>query len=216
MADIKVSEMQSATSLNPDDLIMVVQSGSNKKATFDLFKEIPIDNLNSTSTTDALSANQGKVLNDKILGLNIPSVVDNLTSTSKTNALSANQGKILNDNITNLTTYSTNEVKTGETWIDGKPIYRKTFSLNNRLLAPSNPINHNISNLETVVSVQGIFKDTDTFITFPYLYDTSNAMYLKVTSTQIIPAVPKDGSLSLSASSNRTFYCIIEYTKTTD
>lgn len=118
--------------------------------------------------------------------------------------------------VTNLTTYSTNEIKTGETWIDGKPIYKKTFSLNNRLLAPSNPINHNISNLGTVVSVQGIFKDADTFITFPYLYDTGNAMYLKVTSTQIITAVPKDGSLSLSASSNRTFYCTIEYTKTTD
>lgn len=223
MADIKVSEMQSATSLNPDDLIMVVQSGSNKKATFDLFKEIPIDNLNSTSTTDALSANQGKILNDKILGLNIPSVVDNLTSTSTTNALSANQGKILNNSITNtnskitnLTTYSTNEVKTGETWIDGKPIYRKTFSLNNRLLAPNNPINHNISNLGTVVSVQGILKDTDTFITFPYLYDTVNAMYLKVTATQIITAVPTGGALSFTASPNRTFYCIIEYTKTTD
>ena len=122
----------------------------------------------------------------------------------------------LNDKITNLTTYSTEEVKTGETWIDGKPIYKKTFSLNNRLLTPSNPINHNISNLGTVVSVQGIFKDADTFITFPYLYDTGNAMYLKVTSTQIITAVPKDGSLSLTASSNRTFYCTIEYTKTTD
>ena len=43
MADIKVSEMQSATNLNLDDLIMVVQSSSNKKATFDLFKEIPIE-----------------------------------------------------------------------------------------------------------------------------------------------------------------------------
>lgn len=190
MADIKVSEMQSATSLNPDDLIMVVQSGSNKKATFDLFKEIPIDNLNSTSTTDALSANQGKILNDSI--------------------------KNTNSKITSLTKYSTNEVKTGETWIDGKPIYRKTFSLNNRLLAPDNPINHNISNLGTVVSVQGIFKDTDTFITFPYLYDTVNSMYLRVTATQIITAVPSGGALSFSASPNRTFYCIIEYTKTTD
>lgn len=30
--------------------------------------------------------------------------------------------------VTNLTTYSTEEVKTGETWIDGKPIYRKVFT----------------------------------------------------------------------------------------
>lgn len=33
----------------------------------------------------------------------------------------------LNGKITNLTTYSTEEIKIGETWIDGKPIYRKTF-----------------------------------------------------------------------------------------
>ena len=34
----------------------------------------------------------------------------------------------LNNKITNLTTYSTEEVKTGETWIDSKPIYRKVFT----------------------------------------------------------------------------------------
>ena len=87
-----------------------------------------IDNLTSTSTTSALSANQGKVLNDKITnkvdkvsgkglstndftstyktkldgiakGANNTTVTDNLTSTSTTNALSANQGRILNNKI---------------------------------------------------------------------------------------------------------------------
>ena len=76
-----------------------------------------IDNLTSTSAVDALSANQGRVLNEKklevsniIAGDNITldkngnditvnasqvNVVDNLTSTSATDALSANQGRIL-------------------------------------------------------------------------------------------------------------------------
>lgn len=87
-----------------------------------------IDNLTSTSTTSALSANQGKVLNDKITnkvdkvsgkglstndftstyktkldgiatGANNTTVTNNLTSTSTTNALSANQGRILNNKI---------------------------------------------------------------------------------------------------------------------
>lgn len=52
-----------------------------------------VDNLNSTSATDALSANQGRELNNKI-----PSVVNNLTSDSTTSALSAAQGKALNGN----------------------------------------------------------------------------------------------------------------------
>lgn len=73
------------------------------------YKHITIENvLNSTSTTNALSANQGKVLNDKINALKIPSVVDNLTSTSTTDALSANQGKVLAGRISNNDTMITN------------------------------------------------------------------------------------------------------------
>ena len=59
------------------------------------------DNVTSTSTTSALSANQGKLLNDKFGNyLLTSSVVNNLTSTSTTAPLSAAQGKALNDKIT--------------------------------------------------------------------------------------------------------------------
>ena len=212
MADIKVSEMQSATSLNPDDLIMVVQSGSNKKATFDLFKEIPIDNLNSTSTTDALSANQGKVLNDKILGLNIPSVVDNLTSTSKTNALSANQGKILNDNITNLTTYSTEEQRIG-TWIDGKPIYRKVISKSITDYTGEITVNLGTSNINTFVNGK-VLIDTADFTAIDTCgsstaYYIRKWVYRKTNNTVTI-------TTNVAGSFTGTIYVIVEYTKTTD
>lgn len=86
-----------------------------------------VDNLDSDSAQDALSANQGKALKqlietnkvnlasstengllssalfDKINGIeegaNKTTIVDNLTSISTTSALSANQGKVLNDKI---------------------------------------------------------------------------------------------------------------------
>ena len=81
-----------------------------------------VDNLETADSTSALSANQGKILNDKIeefesesvvanydketgtmkLEFNVPVkgiVEDTLESTNSDNALSANQGKILNDNI---------------------------------------------------------------------------------------------------------------------
>lgn len=59
------------------------------------------DNVTSTSTTSALSANQGKLLNDKFGNyLLTSSVVNNLTSTSTTAPLSAAQGKALNDKVT--------------------------------------------------------------------------------------------------------------------
>lgn len=91
-------------------------------------KNTVTDSLTSTSTTSALSANQGKVLNDKITnkvdkvsgkglstndftstyktkldgiatGANKTTVTNSLTSTSTTNALSAYQGKVLNEKI---------------------------------------------------------------------------------------------------------------------
>lgn len=60
-----------------------------------------VDNtLNSTSTANALSAAQGKILNDKFNNYLLTSkVVDNLTTTDSTSALSANQGRLLNDTL---------------------------------------------------------------------------------------------------------------------
>lgn len=52
-----------------------------------------IDNLVSSSITNALSANQGRVLKDLIDAL--PIVIDSLVSSSTTDSLSANQGLIL-------------------------------------------------------------------------------------------------------------------------
>ena len=184
MADIKVSEMQSATSLNPDDLIMVVQSSSNKKATFDLFKEIPIDNLNSTSTTDALSANQGKILNDSITNIN--------------------------SKITSLTTYSTNEVKTGETWIDGKPLYRKVFQLGSGPNSETKSYNIGI-NCNTITKAFIYLKETSQLINLPFvsLSDSTNNISYSFSSNYLSVSANKDRS-------NFNVIAIVEYTKTTD
>lgn len=63
-----------------------------------------VDNLNTTSASNALSANQGKVLKGLIdsTAADIPGVINNLTSTSTTDALSAKQGKELSDSIVNI------------------------------------------------------------------------------------------------------------------
>lgn len=62
-----------------------------------------VDNLDSTSTTSALSANQGRVLKGLVDGkLAKSDVVNNLTTTDTSKALSAAQGKALNDRISGL------------------------------------------------------------------------------------------------------------------
>ena len=55
------------------------------------------NNLTSTSTSDSLSAYQGKVLNDNKIATS--NIVNNLTSTSSTVPLSANMGRELNTKI---------------------------------------------------------------------------------------------------------------------
>lgn len=66
-----------------------------------------IDSLISTSTTNALSANQGRVLNGKITTiesdyLTSTNIKDNLTTDSATDALSAKQGKLLDTRVSAL------------------------------------------------------------------------------------------------------------------
>lgn len=68
--ELKISEMEEAEEVNNEDLIMIVQSGINKKAKVSKIGDSKtidvVDNLESTSTTDALSAKQGNVLGKKI------------------------------------------------------------------------------------------------------------------------------------------------------
>lgn len=47
-------------------------------------------------------------------------------------------------------TYSKEEICTGETWIDGKPIYRKTFVFTDTLSSPTTEIPHNIENVDKI------------------------------------------------------------------
>lgn len=217
MANIKVSAMPSATILNPDDLIMIVQNGSNKKASYSLFKVAPIDNLNSTSTEDPLSANQGKILNDKILALDIPTVVNNLTSTSTTDALSANQGKILNESIKNvndsviaLGTFSKNEIKTGEVWINNKPIYKKVIEIN-VTDTTSHTIAHGIANVERIWVSEDSFLWVDGSA-IPANYYRSASVY----SNALANTINIQYQISASGWVNHTMYVTVKYTKTTD
>lgn len=145
-------------------------------------------------------------------------IIDNLTSTSTANALSANQGKVLNKKITNLTTYSTEEVKTGETWIDGKPIYRKVVYVNNLVNNTAKTVSCNIgANIINQMVKQNLiwYDSTDkawinnerwdsTSIRIEYHYDVaSDVLWINSVGTNW---------------SNRTSkaYAILEYTKTTD
>lgn len=110
------------------------------------------------------------------------------------------------DYINGLETYSTDETRVG-TWIDGKPIYRKVINFGKLPNNNVKNVNHNIENMETIIDLHGVFKDSTYQIKIPSGGDYNSA--IRATNTQIGISTPQN----LTAFSG---YIILEYTKTTD
>lgn len=57
--------------------------------------------------------------------------------------------------------YSTTEIDTGYTWIDGSAIYKKTINVGTLPSSPTTKnVAHNISNLGTVIKIEGIYSNS--------------------------------------------------------
>ena len=112
-------------------------------------------------------------------------------------------------------TYSSSETFVGY-WTDGKPIYRKVIDFGTLPNNTTKNVAHNISNLKSVVKLEGIATFTSGgvqgWMSLPLQYVGSNSNYnvqLTANATNVIIQANTDRS-SYSA----TIY--IEYTKTTD
>lgn len=118
--------------------------------------------------------------------------------------------------------YSTDEQIIGE-WIDGKPIYQKTFTINNLPTTASTEHvatkAHGISNLNAVVNIGGVWKyASGSTIQFGDLscVNSSNIMLiLQVDTTNVTLRVKKFDGSSFQVSGT-TATVTIQYTKTTD
>ena len=110
------ADSELAETISNEDSKLQQQINANKAE----LDNLVVDNLTSSDTNKALSANQGRVLNEN--KVNISDIKDNLTSTDTNKPLSANQGKVLDTEIQDLNeklaeaTFKTND---GETTIDG-------------------------------------------------------------------------------------------------
>lgn len=137
------------------------------------------------------------------------------TGTTETETPWVNTNDIVDDAITpnkaSFTTYSTTETVVG-TWTDGKPIYRKTLTLNfSSVPAAGLTWNHDISNFSEMVGSDTVFNlGWDRTFYGDSAYLARNGMALRVGATQVI--------LDTNAASNwkGTIYYTIYYTKTTD
>ena len=113
------------------------------------------------------------------------------------------------------TDYSTSEVKTGATWINGKPLYRKVVSITTQSSAGGAFTNiTDVFNAENAHVVGGWIKGSDGYnhsinstwstsslFTFTDVKDDATVVYMTVNQSNLL---------------SRNAYIIIEYTKTTD
>ena len=170
------------------------------------FKNLPDTSTSlSASTLNQMQDNIESAIED-VEGV-IPTIENSLDSDSTTNGTSVHATKLLN-------TYSTNELKIG-TWIDGKPIYRKTIT------TTSTSITTDITNFDTIISAKGmvyisespgdgwqpiprVTSDVSTFgIGIGNIRNTNNVL------TAVLYIGTNYGSIGNA-------YITFEYTKTTD
>ena len=115
-----------------------------------------------------------------------------------------NEGGLLQIASKNVLKYSTDEVDTGFTWIDGKEIYRKVISYGS--LSANQEVSIDISNIDfdTIVYVNGFQKGSANFNHIPILFYNSNWSYAYVERKRLLF---KTGWAATNV------YIILEYTK---
>lgn len=108
-------------------------------------------------------------------------------------------------------TYSTTEVKTNKKWIDGKPIYRKTFEINAQMNGGDL---FSISNMDSYISSGGYcyMSFSSSPMAFPVTLADTHANCHLINSNGVTLYVNRSGANYISAGSK----IWIEYTKTTD
>lgn len=106
--------------------------------------------------------------------------------------------------------YSTSEVDTGYTWINGVHIYKKTIDFGALPNATTKSVAHNISNLSAVIKIEGVCSYSGSWATVPLMFNSSSALF----NTDFYV----DGTYLNASSgqnvSDRTAYITLYYTKT--
>ena len=154
----------------------------------------------------ALNVSSGSAINTRVFPMcRVASITDD------TYVPFAMTNKQLTDEISKFAKYSTSETFTGKYWINGKPIYRKVIDFGNLPNSATKGVDHNISGLSFVTSIQAIAYSLTENITYQMLtFATSDGIQYTIrlycNSTQVVIGAGSDRS-GLKA------YVIMEYTK---
>ena len=92
--------------------------------------------------------------------------------------------------------YSSSEVATEYTWIDGKTIYKKTVSKTPISPSSSNAVDHGIIGLDSVVSVNGVLTVGSAFYMLPRITSSNlnQTVMIQLGNTKVEFAAGSDAS----------------------
>ena len=116
--------------------------------------------------------------------------------------------KDVKDYVDNSNSYSTEEIKTGGTWIDGKPIYRKVIS--NVITGTTQDVAHGIENIDSYVNLTPYMISADNSQIFPS-FNTGSYFFTAFASSKELVTIQ-----CISGYVSNLYRIVIEYTKTTD
>lgn len=114
--------------------------------------------------------------------------------------------------VSNRVKYSTTEQVIGE-WVDGKPLYQKSFVQTSGSLSDHISVNHNISNLKVVVYALAMLRKNDNTLQMPMTVD-QDGIELNITNTKLELWINNDFLNVLGTSGKYIVH--LQYTKTTD
>lgn len=197
---IVVNGTTSATPVYPTDATIrtaiTADGGTGSQAAYVVLAYVLVAN-DTTTITNSLITNTEAVLRNNAVA----------TNSIKDSAVTA--GKI--DFTTLPGNYSTSEIDTGYTWVDGSKIYKKTLNFGALPNSTSKTLSIGAANVGNYIGIEAVaWTTSNTTICLPYV-NTSNATYQ-------VSIYIDSGNVIVTAGDNKTTYsnCYITvyYTKT--
>lgn len=114
----------------------------------------------------------------------------------------------------NFGVYSTEEIVVGR-WLDGKPIYKKTITIQIDGASDITNAPHNISNLDNVIRYEAFFKEGTTTRYMPQFYNDMSPTYainVYLIGSELVQVVYGQWAKNIKP----LIYTTLYYTKTTD
>ena len=163
--------------------------------------KIPVYETKTAAETDLANLEVGQIIATEDEGNELSNPGDVVQD--------GNMHAVTRNAVADAISYSTNEVKTGGKWIDGKPIYRKVVDFG-ALAAGSKTVAHGISNLGDIIHISGVARSADN-TSLPLPYASSVPVILYVNTTYVVVEISNNNYAGYTRSE-----ITIEYTKTTD